>query len=186
MFSIYIPSRIPINPCVQAVLFLPSFYSHRLPLNVDSFLSHKSLSIVPDLCIAASGEVHYIRLYHIVSVSVYSVLWFCSLVAFFFTSPSALFWVFALQLLVEKSITFDYATVYMSLWTMFWFCSFLSASIPGGHSRSHGINLVHYSFEHNSIPSPADTTICSAIPNWRASLCFPFFCHHKTISICNY
>ena len=45
-----------------------------LPLNVDSVLSHKSLRIVLDHCIAASKEVHYIRLYHSISVSVYNVL----------------------------------------------------------------------------------------------------------------
>ena len=92
--------------------------------------------------------------------------------ALFFNSPSALFWDFALQLLVEKSIMFDFTTVYQSLYSMFsWFCSFHSASVPGGYSSSHGISPLHYSFEHNSIPSPTDTTICSAIPQ----LNFPIF-----------
>ena len=46
-----------------------------LPLNVDSFLSHKPLSIVLNLCIAANREVHYVWLYHSVSsVSVYNIL----------------------------------------------------------------------------------------------------------------
>ena len=45
-----------------------------LPLNVDSFLSHKSLNVVLDPCIAASREVHYVRLCHSVSVSVYNIL----------------------------------------------------------------------------------------------------------------
>ena len=45
-----------------------------LPLNVDIFLSPKSLRIVLDLCIAASREAHYVRLCHSVSVSVYNVL----------------------------------------------------------------------------------------------------------------
>ena len=88
--------------------------------------------------------------------------------ALFFNSPSALLWVFALQLLVEKSITFDCTTVYQSLSTIFsWFCSFHSASVPGGHSNSHGISPVYCSFEHNSILSPTYTTICSAIPQLK-------------------
>ena len=89
-----------------------------LPLSVDSFLSHKSLSIVLDHCIAAGIEDHYVLLYHI--------------------------------------------------YAMFsWFCSFHSASIPGGLSSSHGIPPVHYSFEFNSIPLPTDTTICLAIPQLK-------------------
>ena len=85
-------------------------------------------------------------------------------IAFFLISPSALFWIFAL-LLVEKTIMFDFTRVYQSLYTRFsWFCSFHSATVPGGLSSSHGIPPVHYSFEHNSIPSPAYTTICLAIP----------------------
>ena len=77
-------------------------------------------------------------------------------------SPSALSWITAL-LLVEKSITFNCTTMYLSLCILFpWFCFFDFASIPGGHSSSHEIPPVHYSFEHNSIPSPADTMICLA------------------------
>ena len=99
----------------------------------------------------------------------------CMWMAFFLISPSPLSWIIAL-LLVGKSIIFDCAKVYLSLCTMFsWFCSFHSASIPGGHSSSHGIPPVHYSFEHNSIPSPTDTTTCSAIPHWRIFTHFPFF-----------
>ena len=74
-------------------------------------------------------------------------------VSFFLISPSALFWIIAL-LLVETSVTFDRATVYQCLYTMFsWFCSFHSASVPGGHSSSHGVSPIYCSFEHNSIPS---------------------------------
>ena len=88
-------------------------------------------------------------------------------IAFFLKSPSELSWIIAL-LLVEKSITFNCATVYQSLCIRFsWFCSFHSESIPGGLSSSHGIPPVHYSFEHNSIPSPAYTTTCSAIPQLK-------------------
>ena len=76
----------------------------------------------------------------------------------FFISPSVLFWIIAL-LLLGKFIMFDCTTVYQSLYTMFsWFCSSHSVSVPGGRSSSHGIPPVHYSFEHNSIPSPRDTT----------------------------
>ena len=83
-------------------------------------------------------------------------------IVFFLISPSELSWIIAL-LLVEKSIMLDCATVFQSLYTMFsWFCSFHSASIPGGHSNSYGISLVHYSFEF-IIPSPTDTTVCLAI-----------------------
>ena len=105
--------------------------------------------------------------------------------ALFFKSPSALFWVFALQLLVEKTIMFDFTTVYQSLCTMFsWFCSFHSASVPGDYSRSHGISPIHYSFEHNSIPSPTYTTICSAIPQLKGILSFSnFFASTKSAAI---
>uniref|UniRef100_A0A5F8G7Z9 WD repeat-containing protein 35 n=1 Tax=Monodelphis domestica TaxID=13616 RepID=A0A5F8G7Z9_MONDO len=73
---------------------------------------------------------------------------------FFLISPSGLFWVIAL-LLVEKSVTFDCATMYPSLCTMFsWFCSSHSASVHGGSPSSHGIPPVLYSFQHNLIPSP--------------------------------
>ena len=69
---------------------------------------------------------------------------------------------------MEKSITFNCTTVYQSLCTMFsWFCSFHSASFPRDHSNSRGISPVHYSFEHNSIPSPTYTTICLAIPQLK-------------------
>ena len=37
--------------------------------------------------------------------------------SFFFISPSVLFWVFALQLLVKKTITFRFTTVYQPLYT---------------------------------------------------------------------
>ena len=88
-------------------------------------------------------------------------------VDYFLISPFILLWILAL-LLVEKSIMFDYTTLYQSLYTTFsWFCSFHSASIPGGHSNSCGISPVRYSFEHNSIPSPTYTTICSAIPQLK-------------------
>ena len=94
----------------------------------------------------------------------------------FFKSPSALFWVFALLLLVEKTITFNFTTMYQFLYTMFfWFCSFHSASVPGGHSNSCGISPVHYSFKHNSIPSPTYTTICSAIPQLKGIPSFSNF-----------
>ena len=96
-------------------------------------------------------------------------------IAFFLISPSALFWIFAL-LLIEKAIMFDCTTVYQSLYTrFFWFCSFHSASIPGGHSNSHGISPIHYFFEHNSIPSPTYTTLFSHSPNEGHSLIFQFF-----------
>ena len=95
--------------------------------------------------------------------------------SFFLTGPSCLFWIIAL-LLAEKSITFNFTTVNTSLFTMFfWFCSFNSSSIPGGLSRSHGIPPVHYSFDHNSIPSPAYTTICSAIPQLKGIPSFSRF-----------
>ena len=105
-------------------------------------------------------------------------------IAFFLISPSALSWIIAL-LLVEKSIVFDCTTVYQSLYTMFsWFCSVHSALIPGGHSSSHGIPPVHYSFEHNSIPSPTYTTICSAIPQLKGIPLFSsFFATTKSINI---
>ena len=35
------------------------------------------------------------------------------------------------------------------------------------NSSSHGISPVHYSFEHNSIPSLTDTTSCLAIPQLK-------------------
>ena len=53
-----------------------------------------------------------------------------------------------------------------------WFCPFHSASVAGGHSSSHEIPPVHYSFEHNSIPSPAYTTICSAVPQLKGTPLF--------------
>ena len=83
----------------------------------------------------------------------------------------------SLIIVLDQCIT----TAYQPLCTMFfWFCSFHSASIPGGHSSSHRISPVHYSFQHNSIPSPAYTTICSAIPQSRDTRSFfNFFCHHK-------
>ena len=39
-----------------------------LSLGVDSVLSHKSLWIVLDYCIAASREIYYIQLYHSVLI----------------------------------------------------------------------------------------------------------------------
>ena len=117
--------------------------------------------------------------------------------ALFFKSPSALFWFFALQLLVEKTITFNFTTVYQSLYTMFsWFCSFHSASVPGGYSSSHGLSPIRYSFEHSSIPSPTYTTICSAIPQLKGISSFSnfllpqrvwdSFLFHKSLSIVLY
>ena len=100
-------------------------------------------------------------------------------IAFFLINPSALFWITAL-LLVENSIMFHCTTVYQFLYTTFsCFCSFHSASIPGGHSSSHRISPAHYSFEHNNIPSPTDTTICSVIPQLKGIPSFSRFCHHK-------
>ena len=45
-----------------------------LSLDVDSILSHRFLRNVLDHCIAARREVHYIRLCHSTSISVYEVL----------------------------------------------------------------------------------------------------------------
>ena len=45
-----------------------------LPLHVDIILCNKSLTIVLNQCIAASGGVYYIWFYHIVSACVYNVL----------------------------------------------------------------------------------------------------------------
>ena len=99
--------------------------------------------------------------------------------AFFLISPSALFWVFALQLLVENYIKFNCTTLYQSLYTMFfWFCSFHSASVPGDFPSSHRISPFHYSFQHSthrSIPSPPYTTICSAIPQLKGIPSFSNF-----------
>ena len=96
--------------------------------------------------------------------------------AIFFNSPSALFWVFALQLLVKKSITFKFTTVYQSLYSGFsWFCSFPSASVPGNFPSSHRISPFHYSFQHSSIPSSTYTTICSAIPQLKGIPSFSTF-----------
>ena len=105
-------------------------------------------------------------------------------IGFFLIRPLASFWIIAL-LLVEKSIMFDCTTVYQSLCTTFsWFSSFHSASIPGGCSSSHGISPVHYSFEHNSIPSPTDTTICLAIPQFKnIPSIFQFFVTTKSMGI---
>ena len=93
-----------------------------LSLNVYISLSHKSLSVILDHCIAASREVLYVQLYHSVSVSVYNVL----------------------------------LVLLLSLCNSSWrsFCSL-------------GISSVHYSIEQNSIPLPADTKICSAIPQLK-------------------
>ena len=96
--------------------------------------------------------------------------------ALFFNRPSVLFWVFALQLLVKKSITFDLTTVYQSLYTGFsWFCSFHSASVPGDFPSSHRISPFRHSFQHRSIPSPTYTTICSAIPHLKGIPSFSQF-----------
>ena len=96
--------------------------------------------------------------------------------ALFFNSPSTLFWAFALQLLVEKSIMFDFTTVYQSLYTMFsWFCSFHSVLFPGDFSSSHRILPIHYSFQHISIPSPTYTKICSAIAQLKGIPSFSNF-----------
>ena len=102
---------------------------------------------------------------------------------FFLISPSVLFWIFA-SLLAEKSIMFNCTTVYQSLYTMFsWFCSFHSTSIAGGHSNSRGISPVHYSFEHNTIPSPKIPQFVLSFSNWRTFPHFPiFFWHHKECS----
>ena len=106
-------------------------------------------------------------------------------ITFFLISPSALFWVFALHLLVVKSIMFDCTTVYQSLYTTFsWFYSFQSTSNTGGHSSSHGISPAHYSFQHNSIPSPTVTTICVAISQLKGIPSFSnFFCTTKSMAI---
>ena len=104
-------------------------------------------------------------------------------IVFFLISPSALFWIIAL-LPVEKSIMFNCTTMYQSLYTMFsWFFSFHSASIPGGHSNSQEISPVHYSFEHNSIPSPTYTTICLAIPQLKGIHSFYICYWSRPISI---
>ena len=96
--------------------------------------------------------------------------------ALFFNSPSALVWVFALQLLVERSITFDFTTVYQSLYTGFsWFCSFHSVTVPGDFLSSHRISPFHCSFPHSSIPSPTYTTIGSAIPQLKGIPSFSDF-----------
>ena len=96
--------------------------------------------------------------------------------ALFFNSPSELFWVSALQLLVRKSLMFRFTTVYQSLYTRFsWFCSFHSVSVLGDFPSSHRISPFHYSFQHSSIPSPADTTTCSAIPQLKGIPSFSSF-----------
>ena len=96
-------------------------------------------------------------------------------ISFFSISLSELSWIIAL-LLAEESITFDFTTVYQPLCTMFsWFCSFHSAPIPGDFPSSHRISPFHYSFEHNSIPTPAYTTICLAIPQLKGIHSFSSF-----------
>ena len=88
-------------------------------------------------------------------------------------SPSELSWIIAL-LLVEKSITFNCVPVYQSLYTtVSWFCSFHSGSVPRG--LSHGIPQVHYSLQHNSIPSSTVTTICSVFPQSKGIPSFSNF-----------
>ena len=94
--------------------------------------------------------------------------------SFFLIRPSALFWISAL-LLVEKSIMFDCTSVYASLYMSSRFCSFHSASVPGDFSSSHRISPIHYSFQHSNIPSPAYTTICSAIPQLKGVSSFSNF-----------
>ena len=77
---------------------------------------------------------------------------------------------------MKKTITFRFTTVYPSLYKRFsWFCSFHSASVPGDFPSSHRISPFHYSFQHNSIPSPAYTTICSAIPQLKGVPSFSNF-----------
>ena len=89
LFRVNIPNHIPIDSCDQAVIFYSVF-----------LLPQFFLRIVPDHCLAASREVHYIQFYHSVSVSVYNVLlvlllllcidsW--RLLQFTWNSPSSLF-----------------------------------------------------------------------------------------------
>ena len=108
-------------------------------------------------------------------------------IAFILTNPSALFWILAL-LLVEKSIVLDYTTMYLSLYTTYsWFCSFHSASVPGGHSISHGISPVHYSFEHSSIPSPTYIPqFVQPLPIEGHSFIFQFFATTENVAINNF
>ena len=95
----------------------------------------------------------------------------CMWIPFRLISPSALFWIFAL-LLVEKSIMLDCTTV--SVYNVLLVLLLYSASIPGGHSSSHGIPSVHYSFEHNSIPSPTYYELFSYSPIEGHSFIFQF------------
>ena len=62
------------NSCLFFCVTAPTI----LPLDVGSFLSHKSLRVVLDHYIAASREVHYVQLYHRLSVSEYNILLFHS------------------------------------------------------------------------------------------------------------
>ena len=109
----------------------------------------------------------------------------CMWVAFFFKSPSTLFWVFALQLLVEKIIIFDCTIVYLSLYTILsWFCSFHSASVTGDYSTSMEflqfiIPLSTVVFYHQHIPQ-----FVQPFPNWRTYPHFPgFFATTKSLDI---
>ena len=74
-------------------------------------------------------------------------------------------------------------TVYQYLHTMFWFCSFHSALIPGGLSSSHRIPPVHYSFGHNSIPSPIYHNSFSHFLIEGHSFIFQFFATTKSDAI---
>ena len=109
--------------------------------------------------------------------SVFPLLWFflCMWIVFFLIGPAELSWISALML-AEESMACDLTTVDPLLCTMFfYFCSFHSASIPGGHSSSPGIPPVPQSSGHNSIPSPADATTCSVIPQWKGVPSFSSF-----------
>ena len=68
------PILSPSTHVFKQLVFFCVFIPTILPLNVDSFLSHESLSIILDHCIATSREFLYIWFYHSVSVSVYNVL----------------------------------------------------------------------------------------------------------------
>uniref|UniRef100_F6VB36 Serpin family A member 1 n=1 Tax=Monodelphis domestica TaxID=13616 RepID=F6VB36_MONDO len=70
---IFILNHIPSTHLIQQLFFFCVSTPTIFHLNVDSVLSHRSLQLVQDHCIATNGEVHYIRLYHSDS-SVYNVL----------------------------------------------------------------------------------------------------------------
>ncbi len=112
------------SSCFSFSVFTPTVF----PPDVDSVLSHRSLQIVQDHCIATNGEVHYTRLYHSVSVP---------------SSPGSA------PLTLHQFL--EVVPVSME---------FLHFIIP---------------LRHNSIPSPTDTTICSAIPQLKGIPSFSNF-----------